>query len=244
MSELSTDLRAKILIAEDDAIVALDLQGMVMRLGYDVVSVADSGQAAVASMKRFQPDVVLLDMVLSGTLDGIEVAREIQKDFDVPIIFCISSPDLAVLSRAKEITYAGYLLKPINPDSLATTLDTALYKYKLEKRVRNAEEKFRQLSAKSEIFQRLIDGNSAWEWEQSVGGGLTLHSFPESLTGESVKQSLRNAADACRISEAGQCALCVEIDAAAPKKRMALLSILVRETDIVSGILIPLAGSD
>jgi CheY-like chemotaxis protein len=245
MSELSTDLRAKILIAEDDAIVALDLQGMVMRLGYDVVSVADSGPAVIASVRRFQPDIILLDMILSGAMDGIEVAREIQKDFDVPIIFCVSSPDLTLLGRAKEITYAGYLLKPINPDSLATTLDTALYKYKLEKRVRNAEEKFRQLSAKSEIFRRIVAGSAAWEWEHNNDTGLALHAFPDYLNIDSVKKSLLRASDLCRSSEAGQCALGADPDTAdGTSLRIAILAIRAGETETVSGLLIPLAGAD
>lgn len=172
MSELATDLRAKVLIAEDDAIVALDLQGMVTRLGYDVVTIADSGQAAIAAVHRFQPDIILLDMVLSGPMDGIDVAREIQKDSDAPVVFCISSPDLAVLVRAKEISYAGYLLKPINPDSLATTIDTALYKYKLEKRVQLAEDKFRVLTEKCDVLRYFIDKHAAFGWNWSETDGI------------------------------------------------------------------------
>jgi CheY-like chemotaxis protein len=182
MSELPNDVRAKILIAEDDAIVALDLQGMVMRLGYDVVAIVDNGQAAVAAAQRFMPDIILLDIKLNGPLDGIEVAREIHQSHDLPVIFCLSSADLAVLVRAKEISYAGYLLKPINPDSLSTTLDTALYKYKLEKRVEEAEARFRGLTDKCEILKHFFDSQEAFGWEWLPETGLVSLVLPDSFS--------------------------------------------------------------
>lgn len=174
MSDATNDLRTKVLIAEDDAIVALDLQGMVMRLGFDVVSIAENGQTAIAAARRFQPDVILLDMVLSGSMDGIEVAREVHRHLDIPIVFCVASPDLATLSRAKDISYAGYLLKPINPDSLATTLDTVLYKYKLEKRVQVAEEKFRALAGTCELISFFKESNWALQWSWNGDSGVSL----------------------------------------------------------------------
>lgn len=178
MSELANDVRAKILIAEDDAIVALDLQGMVMRLGYDVVALVDTGTAAISAVKRFQPDIVLLDMFLSGSLDGIETAREIHRIIDIPVVFCVSSPDLNALVRAKEVSYSGYLLKPINPDSLSTTLDTVLYKFKLEKRVQKAEEKYLMLADKCEIVRFFFEHESAFEWSWSPEKGVELTLSP------------------------------------------------------------------
>ena len=244
MSELSNDLRAKVLIAEDDAIVALDLQGMVSRLGYDVVAIADSGNNAIASTKRFQPDIILLDMVLNGTMDGIDVAREIQRELDVPIVFCVSSPDLSALVRAKEITYAGYLLKPINPDSLATTLDTALYKYKLENRVRKAEDRYKSLADKCEMMEYFLDGNAAFEWSFADGtvrvpeGSAMYSAFAE----KSLAPSLAKAAEACLSSEARRIAtFATAADATGKDVRAALICIYEGESDAVKGLVIPLA---
>lgn len=172
MSELANDVRAKVLIAEDDAIVALDLQGMVMRLGYDVVALVDNSSAAVSAVKRFKPDIIILDMFLSGALDGIETAREIHRIVDIPVIFCVASPDLKVLIRAKEVSYSGYLLKPINPDTLSTTLDTVLYKFKLEKRVQKAEEKYLMLADKCEIVRFFFENESAFEWSWTPEKGV------------------------------------------------------------------------
>ncbi|HOT63141.1 MAG TPA: response regulator [Treponemataceae bacterium] len=178
-ADTTNGLRAKVLIAEDDAIVALDLQGMVSRLGYDVVAIVENGPTAIAAVQRFQPDIILLDMVLTGPLDGIEVAREIQKERAVPIIFCVSSPDLSILIRAKEISYAGYLLKPISPDSLSTTLDTALYKFKLERRVEQAEARFRLLSDKSEIVESFFADKAAFSWAWTAETGSHVSAFPD-----------------------------------------------------------------
>ncbi len=172
MSDLASEARTKILIAEDDAIVALDLQGMVARLGYDVVAIVDNGHAAVAAAGRFLPDIILLDMQLAGGMDGIEVARKINEKSSIPVIFCISSPDLSALFRAKDISYAGYLLKPISPDSLATTLDTVLYKYKLERRAELAEERYRKLSETCEILSLFMDEGLVFRWTRDGTGGV------------------------------------------------------------------------
>lgn len=242
MSELPNDVRAKVLIVEDDVIVALDLQGMVMRLGYDVVGIVDSGKAAIASAQRFRPDIILLDLILIGPLDGIDVAREIHKSFDVPIIFCTSSTDIAMLVRAKEITYAGYLLKPINPDSLSTTLDTALYEYKLEKRVKEAEARFKGLAEKCELLQYFFDQKASFKWEWREETGVVVSEYPgkeaiqekihEFLAGKTYSQ---DATD--RIS--GLLEIQGETDT---NQVFALIGIHNNETGIIHGMLILLPG--
>ncbi|HHU35965.1 MAG TPA: response regulator [Treponema sp.] len=175
MSDLISEAKTKVLIAEDEAIVALDLQGMVTRLGYDVVASVDNGTAAVAAAKRFVPDIILLDIAIAGELDGIEVARKIHEFSSVPIVFCISTPDLSSLMRTKQISYAGYLLKPINPDSLSTTLDTVLYKYNLEKRAELAEERYRKLEKTCSLLKFFTEHDAAYEWVFTTTDGVTIH---------------------------------------------------------------------
>ncbi len=236
MSELPNDVRAKILIAEDDAIVALDLQGMVMRLGYDVVAIVDSGQAAIAAAKRFQPDIILLDMILTGAMDGIDVAREIHKSNDLPIVFCVSSPDLSSLVRAKEISYSGYLLKPINPDSLATTLDTVLYKYKLEKRVQQAEARFRALAEKCELIQFFFDREASFEWTWSAGDG-----FRSTVADGNVFKILQSAVGPWLSGDSDRIALTLAVPGPdGAECHYAALGIKKRDPDVAQGVLIPL----
>lgn len=164
MADSLQDLPAKILIAEDDAIVALDLQGMVTRLGYDVVAIVDTVDAVLAAVNRFRPDIILLDLGLNGAAAGIEAARQIKELHDVPVIFCVSNTDLTILVRTKDVSYAGYLIKPINPDSLSTTLDTALYKYNLERRIRTAEQNYRRLAEVCEVLTFFHDRGGALKW--------------------------------------------------------------------------------
>ncbi len=200
MSDLASESRTKILIAEDDAIVALDLQGMVARLGYDVVAIVDNGNAAVAAAGRFLPDIILLDMQLAGAIDGIDVARKINEKSSIPVIFCISSPDLSALLRAKDISYAGYLLKPISPDSLATTLDTVLYKYKLEKRAELAEERYRKLSETCEILKFFTDDGLVFRWTRDETGVV---SWEDGRAPEGDDGSLAERIGALAVSSAG-----------------------------------------
>ena len=249
MSELPNEVRAKILIAEDDTIVALDLQGMLMRLGYDVVAIVDSGPAAIAAARRFQPDIILLDMVLNGSLDGIEVAREIHKTVDVPVVFCVTGADLSVLVRAKEISYAGYLLKPINPDSLATTLDTVLYKYKLEMRVRKIEEKYRLLSDKCRVADLFLEQNAAFNWQWSESSGAKIF-CPESIVNLPVhsleeKLSFLVSAQVKNRHETTGTHLSMLIENSSPdalSMRYAAIGIIDMEHGTVFGMLIPLSG--
>lgn len=201
MSDLISETRTKVLIAEDEPIVALDLQGMVTRLGYDVVATVDNGTAAVAAARRFIPDIILLDIALSGSLDGIDVARKIHDFSPVPIVFCISTPDLAALMRAKEISYAGYLLKPINPDSLSTTLDTVLYKYNLEKRAELAEERYRTLEKTCTLLKYFSDRDTAFHWKGTAAGGVHIEGIhSDSASGKYLYTTIPSVLEGDRLS--------------------------------------------
>lgn len=191
MSEINNSFNPKVLIVEDDPIVAMDLQGMVTRLGYDVVAIVESKATILSAIHRFVPDIILLDMTLNETIDSIDIAKEIHTITDIPIIFCVSSPDITLLTRAKEIAFSSYLLKPINPDSLATALDTAIYKYSLEKRVQKAEEHFKVLASKCLIMQFLVQKGSAFKWTYSqTTESLDLEDIPflNNITNKQLKE--------------------------------------------------------
>lgn len=248
MQDLVSEARTKILIAEDDAIVALDLQGMVSRLGYDVVAIVENGQTAVAAAHRFLPDIILLDMQLSGGIDGIEVAKKIHETSSTPIIFCITSPDLSALLRAKDISYAGYLLKPINPDSLATTLDTVLYKYKLEKRAEIAEDRFRKLAETCDVLQFFMESESAYRWSRVPGGEPIIVDFPGS------SEALRELTSKIRFlaenalgspdNVARRVATLLSLESAGVKATYAVLGSSGSEEGSFIGLVIPLDGTN
>ncbi|HNQ96803.1 MAG TPA: response regulator [Treponemataceae bacterium] len=241
--DLSSDARTKVLIAEDDTIVALDLQGMITRLGYDVVAIVDNGQAAVAAARRFLPDVILLDMAIGGGIDGIDAAREINKSSSTPVVFCVSSPDLALLARAKEISYAGYLLKPINPDSLATTLDTVLYKYKLEKRAELAEERYRILSDNCEVLKNFMDAGLTHSITWKADTGL-VYTSDGSSTDVSFFEPIREQLISLLSRVTNDDRLATVLKPSSCDNQFMILGVRNPDSQAVSALVIPLSVSE
>ena len=117
-----------ILIVEDESIVALDIQDKVEHLGYDVLAVVSSGEKAIEEVKKSQPDLVLMDIVLKGEIDGIETAERIRKHFDIPIIYLTAHSDTQTLNRAKITGPFGYLVKPFVDSELRSAIEVVLSK--------------------------------------------------------------------------------------------------------------------
>jgi DNA-binding NarL/FixJ family response regulator len=245
MSEQPSDVRSKILIAEGDTIVSLDLQGMIMRMGYDVVALVDSGAEAIAAVKRFLPDIVLLGTALNGPMDGIQAARGIHETSDIPVVFCLTNADLPTLVRAKEVSYAGYLLKPINPDSLATTLDTVLYKSKLEKRVRRAEEKSRELERFGAIFSGLAERRACFDWAWTAESGLSFSGGEPSEALRSIAPRLETFAASCaNLSLASLSSSCLIENISGDGTRSSFAVLALRDGSSVSGMAIQLSRAE
>ncbi len=117
-----------ILIVEDESIVALDIKDKLEHLGYDVLSVVSSGEKAIEEVKKSQPDLVLMDIVLKGEIDGIETARRIRERFNIPIIYLTAHSDTQTLARAKITGPFGYLVKPFVDSELHNVIETVLSK--------------------------------------------------------------------------------------------------------------------
>ncbi|HOX33343.1 MAG TPA: response regulator, partial [Spirochaetales bacterium] len=111
----------RILIVEDEKIIALDLQRRLERFGYSVVGMASDGMEAVALAKERAPDIILMDIMLAGGMDGIEAAGQIRDRYGVPVIFLTAYTDEKTLERAKEVEPFGYILKPFKERELYTT---------------------------------------------------------------------------------------------------------------------------
>jgi PAS domain S-box-containing protein len=119
-----------ILIVEDEAIFALDLEGMVQGLGHRVVGVADSATRAVALAREKRPGLVLMDVRLRGADDGVEVGREIGLRFETPVVFLTGNSDAATMERAATANPFGFLVKPVDQRSLAAAIETALARWR------------------------------------------------------------------------------------------------------------------
>ena len=122
----------KVLVVEDEVIVALELQNHLERLGYEVVDSVTSGEKAVRQAAQLQPNLVLMDIRLDGALDGIEAARRIRAAHDIPIIFLTAFGDEETLERAKETGAFGFILKPFRERELYATIEVALSKHRAE----------------------------------------------------------------------------------------------------------------
>ena len=137
----------KVLIVEDESIVARVISQELTFLGYIVTGIATSDVAALASVRDQKPDIVLVDIVLKGSKsDGVSLAANFRQEFQLPVIYITAHTDDATLERAKNTEPYGYLIKPFNERDLLVALETALYKHKMQEQLRQSEERYRYLA--------------------------------------------------------------------------------------------------
>jgi two-component system, response regulator PdtaR len=127
---------ASIFIVEDELIVADDIRLTLENLGYTVAGIAQTGETAVLQVPEHIPDLVLMDIQLAGTMDGIETAEWIRTHLSIPVIFLTAHADDINLDRAKVTEPYGYLVKPYDERELHSVIEMALYKHRMEKKTR------------------------------------------------------------------------------------------------------------
>lgn len=128
---------ARILVVEDAPDSAHLVQAALRANGYEVVGCVATAKAAVELTLTMRPDLVLMDIVLEGTLDGIEAARVILEDTDCPVVFLTGHTSEELINRARPLNPHGYLVKPVNPRALRPTIEIALQRAKLEREARD-----------------------------------------------------------------------------------------------------------
>jgi len=121
--------KARILVVEDDAFIALDVTEALKGFGYDVVASVPTGKAAIESAAQLKPDFILMDINLQGDMDGIQAAEAIHATSPTPLVFLTALSDEATLQRAKLTGPYGYLIKPFDPAELRSTIEIALDRY-------------------------------------------------------------------------------------------------------------------
>jgi PAS domain S-box-containing protein len=130
----------RILVVEDESVVAMDIEDGLKRLGYEVIGVAATGEEAITMAEAEAPDLVVMDIHLKGPLDGITTAQRIHVRDSTPIIFLTANVDEVTLTRAMAADPFGYLSKPFNEDDLHRAIEIALHKHRA---LRASEEPFR-----------------------------------------------------------------------------------------------------
>jgi two-component system, response regulator PdtaR len=151
---------ASIMLVEDEMIVAADVKNRLENMGYDVSGIIDTGEEAVEKAGELKPNLILMDIVLKGEMDGIEAAQNIRVTYDIPIIYLTAYSDEKTLERAKVTEPFGYVLKPFEDREIQSAIEMALYKHKMDQKLKESEEKYRKLIEKflnvsTEILQEL-----------------------------------------------------------------------------------------
>lgn len=144
---------SKVMLVEDEAILALQLKDLLKQMGHSVTAICASGEKALESVETIQPDLILMDISIQGEMDGIETARCIHERHDIPVIFMTAHSEENTVARAKTVEPYGYLLKPVNAKELQIAVEVALYKAyldrekaKLARELQEALEKVKLLS--------------------------------------------------------------------------------------------------
>ena len=127
--------KVNILVVEDESIVSKDIQHSLKKIGYNVVGSASTGEKAIELALSEKPDLILMDIMLKGSMNGIEAADIIKKEMSIPVIFLTAYADESTLAKAKITEPYGYILKPFKEIDIQTSVEMAIYKHKKEQEI-------------------------------------------------------------------------------------------------------------
>ena len=135
MGERQTEIKStakRILVVEDEFISAFDIKANLLKLGYEVPVIVDNGEDAIQKAAELLPDLILMDIVLIGSMSGIEAAAEIQQSHGIPIVYLTALTDADTIGKAKISESFGYLPKPCTAATMMRTIEMALYKSEVD----------------------------------------------------------------------------------------------------------------
>lgn len=189
--------RPRVLVVEDEAIIAEDLRLQLEGAGYEVVAVAASGEEALSLARACEPALVFMDINLRGELDGVEVACLLRKAVDSALVFMTAFSDAGTLERAKAAAPEGYLLKPYNRRELVAAATMAVEKRRLEVEVRRSHARFRAAMQASPdpIARARRDGSLV----DSEGGPRDLAGFVPEAVRERALECVRRCLESARL---------------------------------------------
>ena len=132
---------SQVLVVEDEGIIAADIQDRLTALGYEVPLTVSSGEEALEKIPTFLPDVVLMDIMLKGEIDGIDAAAQIRERHNIPVIFLTAHADQSTVNRAKLTEPFAYILKPFEERELHTALEMTLHRHQMDQERRKEQDK-------------------------------------------------------------------------------------------------------
>jgi len=137
--------KVRILIVEDETLIAEDLKEMLTGFGHEVTSIAKTGEKAITLAEKHHPDLVILDINLSGAMDGITAGGEIRSRWGIPIIYATAFVIPEIIERAKKTHPSGFIFKPYNEPHIQTSIEIALHFKNIEEQLKEREETIRTL---------------------------------------------------------------------------------------------------
>jgi signal transduction histidine kinase len=188
------DGNPKILIVEDESIVAFDLKRMLLNLKYDVLDIVTSGEKAVKKALEEKPDIIIMDVMLNGSITGIEAAKKIREKINIPVIYLTAYADIETLKSAKVTEPYGYILKPFEEKVLLSTIEMAIYKNRMEEKLISSEKKYRllakeleELNEKKDQFYSIISFNLRDPLDSIIGFSEILKNEYKELNPEDIQ---------------------------------------------------------
>jgi two-component system, response regulator PdtaR len=145
-----------ILIVEDETIIAMAVKRSLKKLGYGVSDIVQSGEQAIQRTRDNHPDLVLMDIVLEGELDGVETAERIRSAFHIPVVYLTAHTDQETLKRAKITEPFGYIVKPFKERDLRVTIEMAFWKHEMEESRRKLALELKEALAKVKMLSGLL----------------------------------------------------------------------------------------
>jgi CheY-like chemotaxis protein/DNA-binding PadR family transcriptional regulator len=161
---------SKILVVDDEAIITMQLEERLRAMGYTVAGMAASGEDAIDKARRLRPDLVLMDIVMPGRMNGIEAAKILNEELDIPVVFVTSYADDKIIEQAKSVRPYGYIVKPFNELEIKAAIEVALFRKATEQ-----EEERRKKTAQEKISPGREPGQMGQD-------GLTYLDLPEIKT--------------------------------------------------------------
>ncbi len=176
----------KIMVVEDEGVIAMDIRSQLENFGYEVVATAFSGGQAITLANQHKPEIVLMDIVLKGEMDGITAAQTITNSLHIPVIFLTAYSDSKTLVRARATGAYGYLIKPFRSDELHASIEVALYKRQLERKLKESEQWFGKTlhcirdaviatdnEARIRFMNPVAEAATGWKLDQAKGKDIS-----------------------------------------------------------------------
>jgi PAS domain S-box-containing protein len=135
----------KIMIVEDEAVIALRLEQRLSMMGYEVVALSHSSEESLEKARELRPDLILMDIKIPGNIDGITLAKIVKSELDIPVVFLTAFAEDQIIERAKQAEPYGYIVKPFQDQELMAAVEVALYKKDAERRLQELEQQYRSM---------------------------------------------------------------------------------------------------